>query len=380
MPALKRFSTNYDGVYFIKGTNAKGKPEKIFYIRYRKAGKAIDEKAGREGRDDMTASRAALLRAKKIEGDALSNEEKRGEAEREKADKAGRWTFTRLWAKYLESKPDLKGKKQDEFRFQKYIKPTFGNKEPKEIAPLDLDRLRLRDLKGKSPQSVKLALALLKRLALFGVRMRLCEPIPFSIEMPKVDNLVTEDLSPDQLSALLKAIDESEHEQAGPMMMLALFTGMRRGEILKLRWADVDFEKGFIHIVDPKGGPDQIIPLNDQARALLTSLKSESDFVFPGRGGDRRKDLHKITRAIADKAGLPKGFRPLHGLRHYFASSLASSGKVDMYVLQRLLTHKDARMTQRYAHLRDSSLRQASDLMGDLVRGITESKKEQSEA
>jgi integrase len=380
MPAFKRYSTNYDGVYFIKGTNAKGKGEKIFYIRYRKGGKAIDEKAGREGRDDMTPARAALLRAKKIEGEALSNVEKREQAEKEKEEKAGRWTLTRLWVKYLESKPDLKGKKQDKFRFQKYIKPTFGNKEPRELAPLDVDRLRLRDLKGLSPQSVKLTLALLKRLARFGVRMHLCEPIAFEIEMPKVNNLVTEDLTPEQLSALLKAIDEDAHEQGGPMMLLALFSGMRRGEILKLRWADVDFEKGFVHILDPKGGPDQTIPLNDQSRTLLTSLKSESEFVFPGRGGDRRKDLHKITRAIADKAGLPKNFRPLHGLRHYFASSLASSGKVDMYVLQKLLTHKDARTTQRYAHLRDEALKSASNLMGDLVKEIADSKKEKAQS
>jgi integrase len=378
MPTLGRVRTKYPGVYYITGISpADGKPESIFYIMYRKDGRLIEEKAGRSRTEHMTAARASLLRAKKIKGDAPSNEEKREKVEREKEARASCWTFTRLWAKYLENKPDLKGKKQDEFRFSKYIKPSFGDREPRELAPLDLDQLRLRDLKGKSPQSVKLVLALLKRLARFGVKRRLCEPIPFEIEMPKVNNIKTEDLKEEQLAALLKAIEEDTHKQAGPIMMLALFTGMRRGEILKLKWEDVDFEKSFIHIVDPKGGPDQIIPLNKQARDLLTSLKSKSVFVFPGRAGDRRKDLHRITRAIADKAGLPRSFRPLHGLRHYFASSLASSGKVDMFVLQRLLTHKDARMTQRYAHLRDDALRKASNLMGDLVEKITANNKKE---
>jgi site-specific recombinase XerD len=63
-----------------------------------------------------------------------------------------------------------------------------------------------------------------------------------------------------------------------------------------------------------------------------------------------------------------KGFRPLHGLRHVYASMLASSGKVDMYTLQKLLTHKSPQMTQRYAHLRDEALRRAADLAGELIQ------------
>ena len=70
---------------------------------------------------------------------------------------------------------------------------------------------------------------------------------------------------------------------------------------------------------------------------------------------------------IKEAAELPKDFRALHGLRHFYASMLASSGQVDFYTLQKLLTHKSAAMTQRYAHLRDEALRRASDLAGDLI-------------
>jgi integrase len=73
-----------------------------------------------------------------------------------------------------------------------------------------------------------------------------------------------------------------------------------------------------------------------------------------------------MTEAKA-AAGLPSDFRPLHGLRHAYASMLASSGQVDMYTLQRLLTHKSPMMTQRYAHLRDETLRKASTLAGDII-------------
>lgn len=151
------------------------------------------------------------------------------------------------------------------------------------------------------------------------------------------------------------------------MMRLALFTGMRRGEMFSLKWNDVDFERGFIHIRDPKGGQDARIPLNAEAREVLESLPRTSEFIFPGRGGRKLADISRAVNAIKKRAGLPADFRPLHGLRHYFASALASCDEVDMYVIQKLLTHKSPIMSQRYSHLRDEVLKRASALVGKLV-------------
>ena len=82
--------------------------------------------------------------------------------------------------------------------------------------------------------------------------------------------------------------------------------------------------------------------------------------------------------ATGFQAGLPKDFRPLHGLRHAYASMLASSGLVDMYTLQKLLTHKSPVMTQRYAHLRDESLKKAADLAGELINESLNPRNERS--
>ena len=186
--------------------------------------------------------------------------------------------------------------------------------------------------------------------------------------MPKVNNLKTEDLTPEQLARLLEAMEKDSNFQVAHFMKLALFTGMRRSELFKLRWEDVDFERDFIHIRDPKGGRDQKIPLNSEARRLLENHpRTESPYVFPGRHGAQRVDIIKQVNRIKREAGLPKDFQPLHGLRHTYASMLASSGQVDLYTLQKLLTHKSPAMTQRYAHLRDEALRRASDLAGDLL-------------
>lgn len=82
---------------------------------------------------------------------------------------------------------------------------------------------------------------------------------------------------------------------------------------------------------------------------------------------------------IKRNAGLPENFRPLHGLRHVYGSMIASSGEVDRYLLQKLLTHKDGRMTQRYAHLRDEALKKAYQVAGDIVSGIAAKKKDKKE-
>ena len=94
--------------------------------------------------------------------------------------------------------------------------------------------------------------------------------------------------------------------------------------------------------------------------------------MFPGLHGGQRVNIGKQVAKIRDDAGLPSDFRPLHGLRHVYASMLASSGKVDMYTLQKLLTHKTPQMTQRYAHLRDDALKRASNLAGELINGVRE--------
>jgi integrase len=161
------------------------------------------------------------------------------------------------------------------------------------------------------------------------------------------------------------------------MMLCALYTGMRRGEMFKLEWSDLDFERGFIRLRDPKGGKDQSIPMNTQARKLFESMPRVCQFIFAGRP-DKNGNYAPRTR-IADQvnrikkaAGLPKGFRALHGLRHVYASMLASSGKVDMYTLQKLMTHKSADMTQRYAHLRDESLARAGQVVDDIFNGLAE--------
>jgi integrase len=314
----------------------------------------------------MTAAKAARVRASLIEGRREIAKDRR---EREKAEKdaeSNRPTISRLWALYKEARPSIKGIVTDENRFKLHIGPTFADKTPLEIDPLSIDRFRVKLGKQLTPKTTANVLELLRRIINFGVNRGLCES-KIKVRLPKVNNLQTEDLSPDQLTRLLGVLDAAENQPVARIMRMALFTGMRRGEILKLRWEDLDFERGFIGIREPKGGQSAKIPMSPQAKDMLLSLPRESNFVFPGRDGKQRVEVRRAARKLCETAGLSNDFRPMHGLRHAYASMLASSGQVDLYTLQRLLTHKSAGMTARYAHLRDEVLQRGANVAGQIM-------------
>ena len=161
-----------------------------------------------------------------------------------------------------------------------------GNQEPKEIIKLDTDRLRINLFKKRSPQTVKHVLALLKRIINFGSDRGLCKGISFKITLPSVDNIKTEDLTPEQLQDLIEELDSTHHTTAANMMKLVLYSGLRRGEIFKLKWTDIGSHRGFIHIREPKGGKSQKVPLNTNSGSLFKALpEKESEYIFPARGG-----------------------------------------------------------------------------------------------
>ena len=359
-----RVKTNYPGVFYRESDRIGGTgSERVYYVVYKKNGKVEEEKAGRQYADDMTPARAARIRAELIEGKRQPRRKQRQQEEADRKAEQDRWTIAKLWDEYKATNPGIKAIRKDEDRFNGYLKGTLGSKEPKDLVPLDVDRLRITLQKTLKPATVRNALELLRRIVNFGVKKHLCPGLDFTIQMPKVNNLKTEDLSPDELTRLLEAIDEDENIQVANIMRMALFTGMRKGELFKLKWSDIDTDRGFIGIIDPKGGPDQKIPLNDAARQVLSNHPrvEGSEYVFPGSDKGGRRNAHRVVNRIKSRAGLPPDFRPLHGLRHVYASILASSGQVDMYTLQKLLTHKSPMMTQRYAHLRDDTLKKASN-------------------
>jgi integrase len=290
------------------------------------------------------------------------------------AEEAARWDMTRLWGLFEQHKSSLKSFKDDKGRWSKHVKPTLGKKQVADLVTMDVDRIRLRLLKTHSAQTAKHVVALIKRMVRFGVTKGVVsppDPARLKFEMPKVSNQRNDHLSEDQVRKLLEVLETDPNQPVASMLKLALYTGLRKGEIFALKWSQVDFQAGFISLPDPKGGKPVKLPMNPLAREVLEAQPRTSSYVFPspvtgGRRAEARRAINRIKRA----AGIPDSVRPMHSLRHTYATILASSGRVDLYMLQRLMAHKSGQMTQRYAELVDSALKRAADDVADIFNNV----------
>ena len=138
-----------------------------------------------------------------------------------------------------------------------------------------------------------------------------------------------------------------------PMILLAMNTGLRRGELFQLQWPDVDLPGKTLTVRGrtAKSGQTRHIPLNEEAQQAIECWRikrSETCWVFPGIAGQQLTTIHTAWRGILKAAGI-SDFR-WHDLRHHFASRLVMAG-VDLNTIRELLGHSDLEMTLRYAHL-----------------------------
>jgi len=149
-----------------------------------------------------------------------------------------------------------------------------------------------------------------------------------------------------------------------PIVIVAMLTGLRRGNILELQVSQVDFRNNLIHVGTTKNGTPVSIPMTETVRETIRKTiderKVDSPFVFTDDTGKPHTGW-KVSMAFKRAAELA-GISDLrfHDLRHDFATNLVRSG-VDLYRVQKLLNHKDQRMTQRYAHLLLDDLRDAME-------------------
>ena len=148
--------------------------------------------------------------------------------------------------------------------------------------------------------------------------------------------------------------------EAVAAIRLLMLTGCRRGEILKLRWDDVDLDAPELRLRDSKTGP-RVVPLSPSAARLLAGLhrSAAGEWVIPGRKpGAHMVRLGNAWRRLRKRAGLHDV--RLHDLRHSFASSALALGE-SLPMIARLLGHRQIASTARYAHLARASVHEAAD-------------------
>ncbi len=153
-------------------------------------------------------------------------------------------------------------------------------------------------------------------------------------------------LSDDEREALLASCKNSRVSYLYPIVLVALSTGMRRGEITHLRWRDLDLNRGAATLTNTKNREARFVPLTgaalDQLKKLSKIRRIDSDLVFPGKDGKHPIDFKEAWATAVTDAGV-EDFR-FHDLRHTFGSWLVMSG-VDLATAQELMGHKTISMT-----------------------------------
>jgi integrase len=258
-----------------------------------------------------------------------------------------------------------------------HIGPHFGqHTKVADVRFEDVDALHRKITKSGSTYAANRCIAVMSKMFSLAIRWRMrtdnpCRGIERNPEAKRKRYL-----SADELVRLTRALAEYQDRQAADIVRLLLLTGARRGEVLSMRWADVDLANGIWSKPGSttKQRTDHVVPLSAPARALLSGIAERSarehprrplgEFVFPGVGGtghivEIKRSWRHVTKAAAVTARL-------HDLRHSFASTLASGG-ASLPLIGALLGHSNPSTTHRYAHLFDDPQRAAVERVGAIV-------------
>ena len=212
-----------------------------------------------------------------------------------------------------------------------------------------------RKEKKRKPATVNVHLRILSKILSMAVDADLLDSNPCrKVKQLKANNARMRVLTPSEELALLSALGGSHLQE---IVLVALNTGMRKGEILGLRWDDVDFYQGVLRVEEGKTGKRQV-PMNRIVRDLLQE-KERGTYVFPSPvAGEKLVDIKTgFHRALRDAK--VRNFR-FHDLRHTAASRMADAG-ADAFPLCAIFGWSDIRMALRYTHSTTDAIRRAVD-------------------
>ena len=182
-------------------------------------------------------------------------------------------------------------------------------------------------------------------------------PVSFYPEQPR-DYV----LSHEEVARLLEAADKKLKK----IILIALNTGLRRGEILTLKWSQVNFADGVISFARTKSVLFHRVPMNSVVLDVLGSIERKGEYVFPGRWGRGHiSDCKQPFETARAKAGLPE--LRFHDLRHCAGTYMAMAG-VALTTVQQILGHRDIKTTSRYINPNDENRRKAVNALAALFR------------
>lgn len=262
-------------------------------------------------------------------------------------------TFDQLMRRYKEyARTNKRGFYNERYRLEQLAK-RFGSRELSTFTSWDGEELKSDGIKSLAPATVNRSLGNFKNVMSMAVEWGFLYQNPLaSVKLLRVPKRLERILTKDEEVRFLAACDQVRAPHLRPCAVLALNTGMRKGEILGLRWEQVDFTNRVITIYNGKTEQsDRALPMNDAVFALMLNLRRErtGEFVFPSpqKKDERIRDLKTGFSRAVRLARIPH--LRFHDLRHTFATRIVRAG-VDLITLQHLLGHSTIKMTARYAH------------------------------
>jgi site-specific recombinase XerD len=245
-----------------------------------------------------------------------------------------------------------------------------GDKLLRSVGAYDVERFKSLRLKQVSATKVAIDFRQLKAAFSRAVKFGIIQKNPFkevkNVKIPEKEPLY---LSPVEFDRLLESTSD---QQLRAIMIFAVCTSMRVGEIVNVRWPDIDTTNRVVHLKNRpdfvlKGKRQRPVPLNDTCLSLLETLDRGSEFLFCNRKGGKlsARWVSERFRRAREKAGFPKGFH-MHSLRHTGASWLVQAG-VPLAYVQRILGHYSITTTEMYVHTAPEHLRESVTKLDALI-------------
>ncbi len=254
----------------------------------------------------------------------------------------------------------------------RHILPALKNQKVADVSFSDIDALH-RKITKDAPYRANRAVAVMSKMFALAIHWKYRSDNPTKAIERNQEVKRQRYLSGDELVRLSLVLAEHDDQEAANILRLLLLTGARRGEVLGMRWDQLDLNAG----VWTKPGSmtkqktEHRVPLSAPARLLLVELRAtaeeDAEYVFPGPGvTGHRVVLKRDWAVICRAAGIAEA--RVHDLRHTYASVLASAG-LSLPVIGALLGHSQPATTARYSHLFDDPLREATERVGAIVLG-----------
>lgn len=263
--------------------------------------------------------------------------------------------FADRYLEYSKANKARSSNRRDEVSIA-HLNEFFESKYLHEITTRLIEEYKAKRLEKVAPATTNRELACLKHMYTKAVEWDYVKANPAdSVRLLKEPPGRLRYLSPEEAGKLIDTCNDIWR----PIVITALNTGMRKGEILSLRWADVDMENRKITVKKSKNNEIRVIPINQTLYQALKALSEQSDgnaYVFTNKDGETFGDIKRGFHSALKRAGI-EDFR-FHDLRHTFGSHLVMQG-IDLKTVQQVMGHKDITMTMRYSHLSPEYVQEA---------------------